>query len=87
MAKVHELIKYYTLEYEDEDNDAWEFLGNPHTQSRPILNCPLFDNISTTLSLNYLCEKCKRESSVPFNLNFLKLSFPKKKRKAKEVEK
>lgn len=83
MTKIHELIKYYTIEYEDSEYDSWDLLGNPTTASKLILNCPLFDNTSITLSLNYSCKKCEREQSLPAHLNFLKLNFPKKKRKVK----
>ena len=34
-----------------------------------------------------MCMKCKRPKSIPHNIQFLKLSIPKKKRKAREVEK
>ena len=51
------------------------------------LNCPLFDSISFTLSFDYKCETCKFEYSAKSHYNFLKVFFPKKKRKVKEVEK
>lgn len=87
MTKVHEIIKYYTTEYINPEYDEWDLLGTPSGMSRLTLNCPLFDNTTLTLSLNYSCKKCDREQSLPAAINFLKLSFPKKKRKVKEVEK
>lgn len=87
MTKIHEQIKYYTTEYEDSEYDEWDLLGNPATATKLTLNCPLFDNISITLALNYSCRKCEREQSLPADINFLKLSFPRKKRKVKEIEK
>lgn len=83
MTKIHEHIKYYTMDYEDTEYDEWDLLGNPASASRLTLNCPLFDNMSITLSLNYVCKKCDREQSLPATVNFLKLSIPKKKRKVK----
>ena len=48
------------MDYEDSEYDEWDLLGNPATASKLILNCPLFDNTSITLSLNYACKKCER---------------------------
>ncbi len=47
----------------------------------------IYSAIESTLSLNYRCAKCNKEVSVPHNIQFLKLNIPKKKRKAREVEK
>lgn len=83
MTKVHELVKYYTTVHDNNQYDEWDLLGNPSAASKLMLNCPLFDNTSIVLSLNYECKKCIRVQSLPANINFLKLSIPKKKRKAK----
>jgi hypothetical protein len=47
----------------------------------------VYSAIESTLSLNYFCHKCNQPTSSPHSIQFLKLNFPKKKRKVKEVEK
>jgi hypothetical protein len=47
----------------------------------------VYSAIEATLSLNYFCTKCQSASSVPHNIQFLKLNIPKKKRRTKEIEK
>jgi hypothetical protein len=45
----------------------------------------VYSAIEATLSLNYFCPKCQAPSSLPHNIQFLKLNIPKKKRRTKEV--
>jgi hypothetical protein len=60
MTKIHESIKYYTSDFVNTEYDEWDLLGNSSTASKLTLNCPLFDNTSITLALNYSCKKCDR---------------------------
>ena len=85
MTKLHEHIKYYSLENPNNFVDEWDLLGKSLNTSSVILNCPLFDSISFTLSFEYKCETCNFEHSTQSHYNFLKVFFPKKKRKVKEV--
>lgn len=89
MTRLHEQIKYYSLDNPDDSGlcDEWDILGRAPHSSAINLNCPLFDALSFALSFNYECTKCKIEQSAKSFYNFLKVSFPRKKRKVKEVEK
>lgn len=81
MNLLHEEIKYYSIQSIEEERDVWDLLGK-HSSSA-ILNCPFYDAISCNLNMNYDCESCKSLASIPANINFIKLNFPRKKRKAK----
>lgn len=65
------------------DKDEWEFLGRPSLASNVLLKCPLYDSMSCGLSLNYRCSECHFDDSSIAEINFIKLNFPKKKRKAR----
>lgn len=59
MTKLHDNIKYYSLENAENFVDEWDLLGKSINTSSVNLNCPLFDSISFTLSFNYECSSCK----------------------------
>lgn len=66
-----------------EDLDEWDMFYKKNMLRPHHL---IYSAIESTLSLNYRCAKCNKEVSVPHNIQFLKLNIPKKKRKAREVE-
>jgi hypothetical protein len=64
--------------------DEWDFFYKKNMVNSHYM---VYDAIESTLSLNYYCSKCQVTSSVPHNIQFLKVNIPKKKRKTKDVEK
>lgn len=80
------LINEETLFYSSfgDEHDEWDLF---YKRSALTPHYIIYDAIESTLSLNYRCPKCDTASSVPHNIQFLKLNIPKKKRKARDVEK
>lgn len=85
MNKTHDFIKYYRLDHYELDYDEWDALSNPAITEQPSIYCPLYDNTSIGLLVHYKCVDCNRKQSLPININYLKIPFPHKKRKAKEI--
>ena len=56
MNLLHEEIKYYSMNEMEEERDEWDILSKQPT--KVTLNCPFFDEVSTTLNLNYECSEC-----------------------------
>jgi len=50
-------------------------------------HCPVYDALTSVLGLGYRCGGCGYEEETRQVINFVKLDFPKKRKKAKAVEK
>lgn len=74
----------YAAAGRDEGCDEWDLFYKRGGLTAQHL---VYSAIEATLSLNYECARCKTRTSQPHNVQFLKLSIPKRKRRAREVEK
>ena len=81
---MHEYLNFYkvTNVISNLGKDEWDL----YYKSKEIeSHCPIYDSLASTLILNYKCTECNYEEDFNHQINFVKLDFPKKRKKAKVV--